>query len=337
MNEHHQRRLNVLRNHIQPQHQQQLSLNETGVLTTSAKIWYNKPRPRQIEAKGKAVLITGGSGGFGAALTIRLLEMGCVVFATDLRMSDLERELLSVKSNTDLYMFEMDVTKVDTIQRVFELVKGILQQRNLSLFGIVNNAGIGFPPGSKYVKSTVEQTENDMKVMFDVNMFGVHRVTRDFYPLLNKVGKDKLYSGDSSVVVNIASVAGTVGIPYMQFYCASKAAVINYSDSLRRELQVVGVRVACLEPGFTTTNIVKMPEVNVEAKNEFTSHITRRMKTVARMTKDSQPITVVINAIISAMFTTPNKEHNIVDQWKYKAPNVLLTYMPSYVVDKLFS
>jgi short-subunit dehydrogenase len=73
------------------------------------------------------------------------------------------------------------------------------------------------------------------------------------------------------VVVNVASVAGLLGIPYGSYYSATKFSVVGYSDSLRRELQSVGVRVACLEPGFAKTNILHMPKFS--KTSEFAKYV----------------------------------------------------------------
>lgn len=105
---------------------------------------------------------------------------------------------------------------------------------------LVNNAGIA-------VSNPLEAlTDDDLARQFEVNVFGLHRVTREALPaIIAAKGR----------VVNLSSVAGRVGLPLMGAYGASKHAVEGYSDALRREVADFGVHVAVIEPGMVNTPI----------------------------------------------------------------------------------
>lgn len=92
--------------------------------------------------------------------------------------------------------------------------------------------------------------ESDVWPVVNVNLLGTMRVNHAVFDLI---------WASKGVYVNIASVAGRIGAPGLGPYCASKHAVVGYSSSMRRELAPHGVRVVCLEPGFTRTPMLDTP------------------------------------------------------------------------------
>ncbi|KAL0482194.1 retinol dehydrogenase [Acrasis kona] len=332
MSETTQRRLQILKSHLHLDNStrtNQLVQNESnGLVSFAFKTWAQKPQPQHITENGKAILVTGAAGGLGSDLCLELLKKGCKVFACDLKTEYLEKAFEGV-SKQNLIFIEMDVSNPESVNAAADNVKEQLQGNKL--FAIVNNAGVGSVPGSRMMKALVEHNESEMRSMFDVNVLGTIRVTNALYPLLTKSKTDKDASG---VVVNIASVAGLLGIPYGSYYSASKFAVVGYSDSLRRELASVGVRVGCVEPGFTKTAFLKPYEV--DDNSEFAKQTTRRHKIMKKWTDDAQDPEEVTKAIMSAIFTTPCPEHQLVDKAKYKTINkMLFQYFPYYISDKM--
>lgn len=120
----------------------------------------------------------------------------------------------------------------------------MVEEENMNLYALVNNAGI-------QILDPIENTSIEaMREVFDVNVFGLHCLTKAFIPLLRK--------NSGSRIINIGSVSGLISSPYMGAYCASKHAVEAYSDSLRVELRPFGVYVTCIEPGgFKTPLLAK--------------------------------------------------------------------------------
>jgi short-subunit dehydrogenase len=114
----------------------------------------------------------------------------------------------------------------------------------LSLSGridlLVNNAGVGLLAGAE--ESSLAQA----KSLFDVNLFGVIRMTKAVLPTMRgqRVGR----------IVNLSSVMGLIPAPFMALYAATKHAVEGYSESLDHEIRDAGIRVVLVEPAYTQTS-----------------------------------------------------------------------------------
>lgn len=190
-----------------------------------------------IDPKEKFVLITGCDSGFGRGLAIDLDRQGFRVFAgifNETSRNDLEKIL-----SRQAVVFRIDITKQNDIDAAFQLVS----QQTSTLHALVNNAGIGACGYIDWVS-----IESIRQVM-DVNFFGHVTVTKKFLPLL--------ISKRDSRVINVCSAAGFVTKPGMVSYSASKYAFESFSDCLRREMAVWGLKVSIIEPGFMKTPIVE--------------------------------------------------------------------------------
>ena len=131
-----------------------------------------------------------------------------------------------------------------------ESVAAVVQQV-IERFGridvLVNNAGIGSAGAAE--ESSVAQDQS----VFDINVFGVIRMTKAVLPHMRAQGSGR--------IINISSVLGFVPAPYMAVYAASKHAVEGYSESVDHEVREHGVRVLLVEPAYTNTGF----EANVRA------------------------------------------------------------------------
>ena len=196
---------------------------------------YFFPSPN-IRPDGKHVLITGCDSGFGHALAIELDRDGYHVFAGVFSASSEHtlRERLSSRAT----VFPLDITRQEDIDAAFELVKGTTN----TLHALVNNAGIST---SGYIDW---MTMESMRQVMDVNFFGQVAMTKTFLPLL--------IAKRDSRVINLCSVAGIVTSPMKSAYSASKYALESFSDCLRREMAVWGLRVSIIEPGPMKTPII---------------------------------------------------------------------------------
>ena len=197
---------------------------------------YFFPSP-DINPSGKYVLISGCDTGFGYRLAIELDKQGFNVLASIYNSSNKDslRKTLSSRAT----VFQLDVTRQADIDAAYEMIS----KQTKVLHALVNNAGIG--AGGYIDWISVEF----MRKMMDVNFFGHVTMTKRFLPLL--------IAKRDSRVVNICSVAGYLCKPGMSAYCASKYALEAFSDCLRREMAVWGLRVSIIEPGFMRTGIVE--------------------------------------------------------------------------------
>jgi NAD(P)-dependent dehydrogenase (short-subunit alcohol dehydrogenase family) len=125
----------------------------------------------------------------------------------------------------------LDVTKHAQI----EAAKKTAMEQFGRIDVLVNSAGYGY-------QSTVEEgNEAEIRAQFDVNVFGLFALTRAILPIMR--------AQRSGNIINITSVAGIVGFPGSGYYAASKHAIEGWSDSLRAEVESLGIGVTCVEPG----------------------------------------------------------------------------------------
>ncbi len=177
----------------------------------------------------KSVLITGASTGIGKACAHYLDNLGFMVFA-GVRNQEDEKQLTKEVSER-LKPVMLDVEKEDTIVDAYNMISN---ETEYPLFGLVNNAGIG---RGGVLEAT--PTEEIRKVM-EVNVIGLHAVTKAFLPLLRK---------HSGRIINIGSISGFVASPAASTYAASKYAVRAITESLHLELKPFGMFVSLVAPG----------------------------------------------------------------------------------------
>lgn len=190
----------------------------------------------------KLVIITGASTGIGFESAVRLAQDGYEVVACVRREADL-RALTERSSRIRGVL--LDVAQPATIaQAVTDLGTFLDQAEEVSL---VNNAGIA--GGGPLEAVPVEE----MRRLFEVNVFGLLEVTQAFLPWIRRT-KGRL--------VNMSSVSGLSTSPFLGVYSASKHAVEAMSDALRRELASQDVKVIVIEPGPIATPIWKKSLAN---------------------------------------------------------------------------
>ncbi|XP_048461918.1 estradiol 17-beta-dehydrogenase 2 [Rhincodon typus] len=186
-------------------------------------------------------LITGSQSrcdsGFGHALAKHLDKLGFTVFAGVLYLDGPGAEDLKTSGSNRLMVLQLDVTSSEQIVKSHAQVK--CQLKNRGLWALVNNAGVlEFVADAELLPMTI------YKRCMDVNFFGAVELTKMFLPLLHQA-KGRL--------VTISSIAGTIPLQGYAAYGASKAALTMFSNVLRQELAMWGVKVAIIQPsGFKT-------------------------------------------------------------------------------------
>ena len=180
----------------------------------------------------KVVLITGTGSGMGKLTSEFLAKHGYIVYAGS-------RDIEGKVSSDYLKPIYLDVRETQSIKRAVD----IIIQNEGKIDVLVNNAGYG-------LLSTVEDgTDEEMFDQFDVNVFGLLKVTREVLPHMRK--------SKSGVIINISSFLGKMGLPLLAHYNASKYAVEGIVDSLRFETMPFGIRVHSIQSGLFGTNFVK--------------------------------------------------------------------------------
>jgi NAD(P)-dependent dehydrogenase (short-subunit alcohol dehydrogenase family) len=190
----------------------------------------------------QSVVITGASTGIGWAAAKVLLSKGFRVFGTVRKQSDADR--LRAEFGSDFVPLLADVTDEAAVRKAAAQVGEMLGGTRLA--GLVNNAGI-------VVGGTLLHLEpSEVRRQMEVNLIGPLIVTQAFAPLL---GSDPARTGRPGRIVQISSVSGKMGIPFVGAYSASKFALEGMSESLRRELMLYGIDVIVVAPGPVVTPI----------------------------------------------------------------------------------
>jgi NAD(P)-dependent dehydrogenase (short-subunit alcohol dehydrogenase family) len=172
------------------------------------------------------VLVTGASSGIGLYTARLLAERGVHVFATV--RSDADARRLAVIQGIEPVL--CDVRSDADVARLREAILA----RGAGLWGLVNNAGVA------HLGHLTDASVEDMQELFDINVFGVHRVTNAVVDLL---------MASRGRIVNMSSIAGTLSGPEVAIYSMSKHALESYTDSLGAQLRKDGVHVCAVSPG----------------------------------------------------------------------------------------
>lgn len=191
---------------------------------------------------GKNVVITGSAQGIGRSLAERFLKSHATVWALDYNSSGLQ----AFKESAHKYGHELHTLTVDLTNRAAfqDAMKSILQESKEIDYWI-NNAGVS-GLGDFSTKS-FEDFEKVILVNLNATVLG----TRLALEHMEQVGK--------GTIVNMASVAGHLPCPYLSAYCASKYAVVGFSQALREELYLkqVPVKICLVSPGFVDTKMLE--------------------------------------------------------------------------------
>ena len=184
-------------------------------------------------------LVTGASIGIGRATAKALQDAGFQVFGTSRRAA--------AKRADGVTMLTCDVTDDASVAKLVDEV--LIKAGRIDL--LVNNAGIGLLGGAE--ESSIAQAQ----ALFDVNLFGVIRVTNAVLPAMRRQGKGR--------IINMSSILGLIPAPYSALYASTKHALEGYSESLDHELRAFGIRVVLVEPAYTRTSF----EDNVTAPDRL--------------------------------------------------------------------
>jgi len=188
-------------------------------------------------------LVTGSSSGIGRAIAREAAAVGHRVFASARNPED----LAELSRPGVLEPIALDVTDAPSVTRALDTVR----DRAGRLDVLVNNAGWG------QMGAVEDVSIERWRALFEVNVFGLLRVTQAALPLMR--------SGGGGSIVNIGSIAGRISYPFGGAYCASKFAVEAISDALRLEVERFGIRVVLIEPGPIESRFAQRAEAEVQS------------------------------------------------------------------------
>lgn len=185
-----------------------------------------------------AVLVTGASSGIGLEIAVFLARHGYGVYAT-MRNLDRRGELdaAAARHNVQLDVLQLDITDDTSIRKAVETIAG----RSQPLYGLVNNAG-------SILRGYFEDvSDEEMRGVFDANLFGTMALTRAVLPMLRAARRGR--------IIIMSSTGGRLGSPGNSAYCSSKFGLEGFAECLLQEMALFDVQVSLVEPGFVKTEL----------------------------------------------------------------------------------
>lgn len=197
--------------------------------------------------QGKTILITGASSGIGKSTALEFARTNpngnLRLIVTARRVDSLEELAAQIRKETNdgvkVLPVKLDVSKADEIRGFV----GSLPEEWRDIHVLVNNAGL-----VKGVAKAPEIAEDDLNIMFATNVTGLINLTQAILPIFQKRP-----NGGQGDIINIGSIAGREPYPGGSIYCATKAAVRSFTESLRKELIATRIRVIEVDPGQVET------------------------------------------------------------------------------------
>ena len=210
---------------------------------------------------GQRAIVTGASSGIGRAIAEQFAAEGADVVICSREQENVDpvaEEITDSDRPGEALAVECDVTDREAGEA---LIEATVEEFG-GIDSLVNNAGASF------MANFDDISENGWKTIVDINLHGTYHCTQ--------VAGEYLAADGGGTVINLASVAGQQGVPYMSHYGAAKAAVINLTKTLSFEWAGDDVRVNCIAPGFVATPGVET-QMGVTADEIERSTVERRI------------------------------------------------------------
>jgi NAD(P)-dependent dehydrogenase (short-subunit alcohol dehydrogenase family) len=272
---------------------------------------------KRMNTSRQTVLVTGASTGIGKSIVQYLAESGHQVFGS-VRSAEDAKSLEEL--HPGIVALRFDVTDEAAIKNALAVVQ---EKRNVNQpFSLINNAGIAVPGPLE------DLPLHDLRRQFEVNVFGVLRVTQIFLPLIRE---------SQGRIINMSSVAGLMTSPFLGAYSASKFALEALSNALRHELSEQNVKVLLIEPGLIQTPIwekgLTSPTSQVSAHYQIP--LKRFMRSIERRLKGALSTDAVTDAVACALFEEDPPVRQVVASLAMRLQIEIGSRLPTKIADRL--
>ncbi len=240
--------------------------------------------------KNANTIITGAGSGMGRHMSLQAAARGARVLALDYNPKGLdETKELAAAQGLTVETYVLDVSDAEAIK---DFAAQVIPSFNKGRLILINNAGVSIFTGN------FEHTPLDeFEWLINVNLWGVIRMTKAFYPYFFEV--------NDGHIVNLSSVFGLGGAEGNSAYCTSKFAVRGFTETIRMELLPTKIGTTCVHPGGVKTNIVRsqVPKGG-HTNDEMLAKITKKF--------DENAKTLPENAAKQILDAVEKKKHRLV-------------------------
>lgn len=262
----------------------------------------------------KYILVTGAASGIGKKITETLSRRDWIVFA-----ADINKNIINNYNNKNIIPIYMDISDDLSVEGAYREIA----KNTLYLDVILNCAGVN------RVSSLIEGELKEIEKVININLMGMIRVNKTIFPLLDK---------DSGRIINIISEVGRFSpAPFNGPYSISEHSIEVYSDCLRRELSLIGVKVIKIELGSFKTPMNKKVVENykemVETTRYFEPELNGMYKMIRSSLKNQFDPEIIMKTVIKAC---ESKYPKISYRIKNSFSKFLLNILPSRIIDKFY-
>ena len=269
------------------------------------------------------VLVTGASSGIGLETALYLAEHGYSVCAT---MRDLSRrdalETAARQRNLNLQIEALDITDPASIEAVVRL----LVDRYGGIHGLVNNAGFQL---RGYFE---DQSDAEIRSVFEVNLFGTMAVVRAVLPVMRAAGQGR--------IVIVSSIGGLLGAMALSSYCASKHALEGFGETLWLEVCALGIQVSLVEPAIVQTEIWRgnrhVAAAALDPAGPYHQWFLSEERLADRLVATSPTTTLDVARAVRRALTAKRPRLRYLVGWRAAFLLVLRRYLPATVFERLY-
>lgn len=240
----------------------------------------------------KIAVITGASSGFGLLTSIELAKVGFRVVATmrDLgRRAGLDQAITSAGLAGRIDVRELDITRFESMPG---FVEGVLRDYG-RIDALVNNAGFAVAGFAEDIRL------DELRLQFETNFFGTVAITKAVIPVMRRQ-----HAGH---IIQVSSISGLHGSLSVSSYSASKHALEGWSESLRMEVNALGIKVVLVEPGSFQTGIwTKGAVMGKDATKDTSPNIQRSLRMRSAIQKIPKADPIMVARAIAQIAQNPN-------------------------------
>ena len=240
----------------------------------------------------KVTVLTGASSGFGLLTSVELAKARFRVVATMRDLGKRERLVQAAASamvSDRIDVRALDVTKVDAMP---EFVQSVIRDYG-RIDVLVNNAGFAVGGFAEDIRL------EELRLQFETNFFGAVAMTKAVLPIMRQQR--------SGHIIQVSSIGGLHGAVSVSSYSASKHALEGWSESLRLEVNSLGIKVVLLEPGAFNTGVWTTGAVmGQEAKKNTSPNFQRSLRMREAMSKIPKADPMIVALAIVAIAQNPN-------------------------------